>query len=535
MTELSDIEGVERRFRPPAPLPRRSGLGFFALLAALKRNPLECWTEEHFIKPVCRVRLPIGQVFLVHDPSAIRHVLLDNAANYRKDALQRRVLSAGLNDGLLSVEDERWSFQRRTLAPVFARKTIAKFAPSVVAVVDALSDRWRSFDPREPVNMASEMTLLTLNVLALTIFSDGLGGDADEFKAAMNVYFGTIGRIGAFDLLGLPDFVPRPGGKQLRQILGYFKDVTDTIVAARRQRELSDGVASADLLSLLLHAVDPLTGKPMTMAEVHSNILTFLSAGHETTANALTWSLFLLSQSPQWLARVEREAQRELTGPAEGLADADHVRSRNRRKRSVFRRAPASRVARGPDEVGGHAVKRGSLIVIAPYVLHRHRLLWNDPDVFDPTRFLDSRRRINRFAYMPFGEARICIGSAFALQEATIALAMLVSRCVPARARRADLAKPARDAAPAIRRVDAHRAEDRPAFAALKLADARSGRETAILRRQVEILPFASVGQRGRVGRTRPGHFVLEDIEAPPGVGFATVDEFDRVLFRHRS
>ncbi len=432
MTELSDIEGVERRFRPPVPSPRQSGLGFFALLAALKRNPLECWTEEHFTKPICRVRLPIGQVFLVHDPSAIRHVLLDNAANYRKDALQRRVLSAGLNDGLLSVEDERWSFQRRTLAPVFARKTIAKFAPSVVAAVDALSDRWRSFDPRQPVNVASEMTLLTLNVLALTIFSDGLGSDADEFKAAMNVYFGTIGRIGAFDLLGLPDFVPRPGGKQLRQILGYFKDVTDTIVAARRQRELSDGVASADLLSLLLHAVDPLTGKPMTMAEVHSNILTFLSAGHETTANALTWSLFLLSQSPHWLVEVEREAQRELAGPAEGLADRLTV------TRAVIDEAvrlfppiaALSRVARGPDEVGGHAVKRGSLIVIAPYVLHRHRLLWNDPDVFDPTRFLgDSRHGINRFAYMPFGAgARICIGSAFALQEATIALAMLVSR-----------------------------------------------------------------------------------------------------------
>jgi cytochrome P450 len=432
MTILTDTGAVESGFRPPAPLPRRSGLGFFGLLAALKRNPLECWTEQHFTEPVCQVRLPFAPVFLVHDPAAIKHVLLDNSENYRKDALQRRVLSAGLNDGLLSVEGERWSFQRRTLAPVFARKNIAKFAPAIIDAVDALSGRWRGFDPNMPVNVASEMTLLTLNVLALTIFSEGLGGDAEEFKSAMNVYFGTIGRIGAFDLLGLPDYVPRPGGKAIRQILAYFRDVTDTIIAARRQRELADGSVPTDLLSLLLHAVDPVTGTPMTVAEVHSNILTFLSAGHETTANALTWSMFLLSQSPQWLAQVEQEAERELAGPPESLTDRLTI------TRAVIDEAvrlfppiaALSRVALGPDEIAGQAVKPGSLIVIAPYVLHRHRMLWNDPDVFDPSRFLgDSRQRINRFAYMPFGAgARICIGSAFALQEATIALATLVNR-----------------------------------------------------------------------------------------------------------
>src|SRR4029077_6148551 len=115
-------------FQPPAPVPQSRTLGLFQLLATLKRNPLECWSEEHFTQPIASVRLPIGQVLLVHEPSAIRHVLLDNATNYRKDPMQRRVLSAGLGDGLLSVEGEQWQAQRRTLAPLFARKTVTSFA-----------------------------------------------------------------------------------------------------------------------------------------------------------------------------------------------------------------------------------------------------------------------------------------------------------------------------------------------------------------------------------------------------------------------
>jgi cytochrome P450 len=418
-------------FRPPAPVPNSSTLGLFRLLATLKRNPLECWSAEHFSEPIATVRLPVGQVLLVHEPTAIRRVLLDNATNYRKDPMQRRVLSAGLGDGLLSVEGEQWQAQRRTLAPLFARRTVSSFAGAMQEAAQGVVERWRRFGSGSVIDVAAEMTLVTLNVLALTIFSDGISGDLDEFRMAMNAYFAVIGRIGALDLFGVPDFVPRPGRGRLRETLGYFESLIDGLIE-RRRNALADSAdeAPADLLTLLLRALDPSTQRPMNIAEVKSNILTFLSAGHETTANTLTWSLFLLSQSPEWRARVEAEVDSEMAGPAEGLAERLVV------TRAVIDEAvrlyppiaAMSRIADGPDQLGSFRVRRRTLIVMAPYVLHRHRKLWDRPDMFDPARFLeDEKQRIDRFAYMPFGAGvRTCIGSTFALQEATLVLAALV-------------------------------------------------------------------------------------------------------------
>ncbi|WP_024506817.1 cytochrome P450 [Bradyrhizobium sp. ARR65] len=417
---------------PPAPKPRPGRPGLIHLLATLKRNPLECWSEEFFEEPIARVKLPFLEALLVHDPVAIKHVLVDNAANYRKDPIQRRILATGLSDGLLSVEGERWEVQRRTLAPLFARRTVTTFTSAMLAAADQLTGRLRRLAPDGTIDIAAEFTLLTLNVLALTIFSDGIGGDFDEFRAAMNAYFAYIGRIGVLDLMGVPEAVPRPGRKRLRQTMAYFEGVIERIITTRQRRLDSPGEPAApdDLLTLLLRALDPSTGRPMSLAEVRSNILTFLSAGHETTANTLAWSAFLLSQSPCWYARVREEADAELSGDPDALLERLVV------TKAVVEEAlrlypPIAALSRAPeqaDAIGGLPVKPRSVVVIAPYILHRHRRLWNRPDAFDPTRFLaPAKAKIPRFAYLPFGAGpRTCIGSSFALQEAILVLAKLV-------------------------------------------------------------------------------------------------------------
>jgi len=420
-------------FRPPAPAPSPTRLGLIKLLGALRRNPLECWSEDFFCEPISRVSLPIGRVFVLNDPAAIKHVLVDNAANYRKDPLQRRVLSAGLADGLLSAEDKRWEIQRRTLAPLFSARTVRALANDMQRAVDQLTQRWLSLSSVAMVDVAAEITLLTLNVLALTIFSDGLQSDPDEFRLSMTEYFRVAGRIGLLDLLGAPDFIPRPGRWRIKSTLKYFEGIIDDLIDARRQAlESAATTCRDDLLTLLLRALDPATGQPMTVAEVRSNVLTFLSAGHETTANTLTWSLFLLSQSDHWRSRVEKEAEREFCGPQEARVDRLVVAKAvvEEALRLYPPIAALSRSAKGLDRIGSHDVKAGSLIVVSPYVLHRHRRLWHQPDVFDPGRFLgEAKRSIERFAYLPFGVGpRICIGSSFALQEATIALSSLISR-----------------------------------------------------------------------------------------------------------
>jgi cytochrome P450 len=428
--DQSDPSTEECAYCPPAPKPQARPLPPLALLRTLKRNPLECWAATHFERPIVSGGLPIGHVLLVHEPAAIRRVLLDNAANYRKDHLQRRVLSAGLGDGLLSAEGEQWRLQRRVLAPMFARKTVIDFAPAMLDAALALVERWEKLDDRAGVDVAAEMARVTLEVLERTIFSDGFGAGAESIRRAMATYFKTIGKISPLDILGVPDFVPRLGRFRVRATLKFFEAEIDRVIDLRR-RMLAEHPTRVpnDLLTHLLRAQDEAQDETMTEAEVRSNILTFIAAGHETTANTLSWAIFLLSQSPQWRERVEAEADRELDGPVAGLADR-LVETRAAIEEAIRLYPPVaaiSRVALGDDALNGERVRCGSLIVISPYVLHRHRLLWNRPDVFDPRRFLGTARaKIDRFAYLPFGVGpRKCIGSTFALQEATIVLAKI--------------------------------------------------------------------------------------------------------------
>jgi cytochrome P450 len=417
-------------WRPPAPTPRPTPLGPLALLRTIYNNPLEAWTQAHFEQPVVTSRLLRTQVVVLNEPSAIRRVLLDNTGNYRKDWLQQRVLSNGLNGGLLTAEGEQWRMQRRSLSAVFARRTVTSFAPEMMAAIEALVERWRDHEGR-PVDVSADITCLTLDVLRRTIFSEGLGGDPEEFRVVMTEFFNAIGRIDALDLIGAPNFLPRWGRWQARSALRFFDAAIDRIIATRRQ-SLAEDPASVphDILTLLLQAQDPDTGHGMSETEVRANIVTFISAGHETTANTLSWSLYLLSQSAAWRERVTAEAEREFEGPIETLADR-LVETRAVIDETVRLYPPIaamSRSAIGPDELAGVAVEPGALIAIPTYVLHRHRLLWDRPDVFDPRRFLKGQREtIDRYAYLPFGVGpRICIGAAFALQEATLVLASIM-------------------------------------------------------------------------------------------------------------
>jgi len=422
--------GIQRlQFEPPAPAPRRATPGALELLWTLKRNPLECWSQEHFEKEIVAVDLPFGRAVVVNEPDAIRRVLIENQSNYEKDTLQRRVLSAGLGEGLLCVEGERWRAQRRTLAPLFARRTVLEFAAPMIEAAEALTRRW-SERSGTTVDVAAEMTRTTLDVLQRTIFAEGLSRDAGEFQAAMGVYFNTIGRIGLLDLLGAPDFIPRISHLKVRSTLKFFESAVDEIIAIRA-RNASRDRHGRDILSLLLHALDPETNQGLSEREVRANILTFIAAGHETTANALTWSLFLLSQSPEWRSLVEAEADCELKRGAETTLFDRLVFTRAVVEEAIRLYPPIaaiSRVALRGDTLRGEAIRPGTIVVIAPYVLHRHRLLWEHPNRFDPSRFSSGNREtIQRFAYLPFGVGpRTCIGSSFALQEAVLVLAKIV-------------------------------------------------------------------------------------------------------------
>jgi cytochrome P450 len=420
--------------RPPAPHPRAVPLGPFGTLRTLRKNPIETWTKLHFEKPLLVGHSVLGLTAIVSEPAAIRRVLSENAANYRKDDLQRRILSPGLGDGLLTVEGEAWKMQRRTLAPLFTPKMVTSFTQMMIDAAETLLARWRRQREGRILDVQVEMGRATLDVLGRTIFSDGLGRNPQDFMAVLSDYFKTIGQLDPVDLFNLPDFVPRINNLRSKGALRFFKESVETIIDQRRERlerlEREPDAVPRDILTLLLEAADPETHHHLTQEEVYANILTFIGAGHETTANALTWSLYLLSLSPHWRERVASEADSAFDGPLETLPE------RLTQTRAVIEEAmrlypPVSNLSRqaiDADDLCGQRIRKGCLVMISPWVLHRHKLLWEHPDHFDPSRFLPgAREKIDRFAYLPFGAGpRICIGAFFALHEATIVLASVL-------------------------------------------------------------------------------------------------------------
>jgi cytochrome P450 len=423
---------LPRRVVPPVPAPQDGQLRPLAFLRTLRRNPIETWTRAHFERPILSGRGLLGIGAVISHPPAIRRVLLDNAANYKKDALQKRVLAPGLSDGLLTVEGADWRMQRRAIAPIFTPRIVAAFAQPMARQADALVARWGALRPGRVIDAHKHMARVTLDVLGDTIFSGGLERDPDAFMAAMSQFFTAIGTLDPADLLDFPDWVPRLGQIRSRPAIRFFEQAVDAIIGRRKALLERGEPAPEDLLTLLLKASDPQTGSGLSDEEVRANIITFIGAGHETTANALTWSLFLLSLSPEWRERLGAEADRALEGPVETAVDR-LVETRAVIEEAMRLYPPVaslSREAIGPDDLCGRRIRKGALIIISPYVLHRHTLLWDDPALFDPGRFLPGRREsIDRFAYLPFGVGpRVCIGAAFSIQEAVVILATIMRR-----------------------------------------------------------------------------------------------------------
>jgi cytochrome P450 len=412
----------------PSPQPRP--LPPFRLLKAVRSNALECWTEAHFKEPLVFGGFPFARVAVVSDPTAIRRILVEDHSAYRKSTLERRVLSARLADGLIAVDGEQWQRQRRMFAPMFTRKMVMGFAQPMAAAVADVVRRWERGGDGSIVDVKSGMGRLAMDGLLRCIFSDGIG-DRETICAETVRYFAVGGSIDPFDIIGLPDFVPRLTRLGSRTMLRNFDQAFRAAVDERRRSLAKQPDAPRDMLGAMLLAKDAETGQALSAEEVKGNVLTFIFAGQESTSTALTWTIYLLSQSPEWRDRIVEEVQ-ALSQPDAGELAADRLVNTRAVVQEALRLYPPimgiTRTATRDTELAGRPIRRGTMLIISPYVLHRHRLLWQDPDVFDPARFLDPAvGQIEKYAYLPFGVGpRMCVGAAFALQEAALAVATLL-------------------------------------------------------------------------------------------------------------
>jgi len=416
-------------FRPWTPARRTKPLGLLPFLWVSWRDPLGMWSERHFKEPQLHGNSALGEILVVSHPEGVRHVLSTNAANYEKGALQRRVLGPMLAEGLLLTEGEAWRRVRRILAPLFTPARTATMNDRMADRSRARVASWRLDSGAKVLNLDTEMSGLTFDILSATLFSDQLDGDAKGFEDALNSYLSLAAKIDPLDVLAAPDWIPRLG-RITGAGAGRFFETRVSALVSRRRAQIEQGEPVAqDLLTALLTARDEEGGDGLSDREVAANVLTFILAGHETTARTLGWTLHLISRAPDVAARLAVEAETfDVTDPAW----ADHLpwtRAVLEEAMRLFPPAPTlARRALGPDIVGGQAIAAGATVLISPWVLHRHELLWDSPDAFRPERFLpENRKAVDRFAYIPFSAGpRVCIGAAFAIQEAMIALATIL-------------------------------------------------------------------------------------------------------------
>ena len=414
------------------PLPARVALinrpvGLLRSLAMARRNVLSIIPELAVKQPMVSGKMG-KRWHMVMDPTAIREMLLDRVDDYPKSQVTKNLLRPAIGDSLFIAEGAQWRWQRRAVAPAFSHRNMLNLAPIMTAAAERSADRISSAGPAA-INLLDEMVTTTFDVISDVTFSGGDGFDRGAVHRAIDAYIAEAGKISLFDILGFPDWLPRPGRAMSGRALRDMKRIADDAIHARAQRGTSK---MPDLLDLLLGGVDPETKRQMNTAELRDNLLTFIVAGHETTALTLSWALYLVGFDQKVQDKARSEAQSVLAGRAATGTDVEHLPYIRQIIDETLRLYPPagmiSRTAQKHDILSNREVKPGDTVMIPIYALGRHRLLWENPDAFDPDRFRN-RKAIDRYAYLPFGDGpRICIGASFAQQEAVIILATLLSR-----------------------------------------------------------------------------------------------------------
>lgn len=417
--------------KPVAPAPHRKNLSIFRLILELRKNPIAAFGARAYREPYVHMRSRLRHFLMVCDPDGAKRVLLDNAHNYVKSDQVQRQLKPALGNGLVTAEGASWRFQRRTAAPMFQARPISELARPMAEATEALLSRWRELADGTEIDLAVELTRLTYDIISRTMFSSDVTMDFGAMSRALASYFENVGRVDFAAALGLPQWLPTPGRLRAWPDLRFFKKEIGTLIERRRAALTAGGDVGQDLLTLLLTARDPEGGALFGDDDVADNALTFIFAGHETTANALAWTFYLLSEFPEWERRVSEEASNLTPGRLPEASDLTRLPLARMVIEEAMRLYPPAplmaRDAVGADTVGGIGIDPGTFVLIPIWVIQRHRLLWDAPDGFDPERFSPARReKIHRFAYMPFGAGpRICIGTGFATQEALIILSMI--------------------------------------------------------------------------------------------------------------
>jgi cytochrome P450 len=420
---------VSAALYPPTITPPDRPLPVWKFLPAFVRNPLRPLPRQVYEDDILVLSPRPGfSIAWVSAPHLVEQILVTDADKVQKSPVEKRVFKSSLADSVLIADGAQWRWQRRALAPLFRPVDVQSYVPAISAAGEAQVERWRAAPSQGTQAIDQDMSRATFEVILATMLIGGRPAEAEAILKGGNDYLARASWEMGYAILRFPTWLPHPATRQMNRAARMLRDAVGAIVARRR----AEGGSPADLLGRLLLARHPDTNEPMPNALVISNLLTLLEAGHETTAKALTWTLYLLARAPDWQQRVLDEV-RGVAGDAP--IDASHIAKLPITlcvlKESMRLYPPAPVMAREPTEaltLGGHDIPAGSQLIIPIFAIHRHRKLWTDPDRFDPDRFLpEAEVGRPRTQYMPFGGGpRVCIGAQFAMTEATALLATFV-------------------------------------------------------------------------------------------------------------
>ena len=417
-------------FVPPRPVPPSEELGVYRFFVAVRTNALQIWPKSAYEQDVV-VRSALGRTrLLINAPDAIHRVLVENTANYCRTSATIRILRPIVGKGLFLSEGEDWRHQRRTIAPALAPRVVPMMARHVALATEETIAQIAAAAAQGPVDILAAVQFLALEIAARSMFSLEMRQYGAALRRLIARFAANLGRPYFLDLM-LPAAIPTLRDLARMRFRSQWVALMDEIIEARL-RAPPQG-KPRDLFDMLLAARDPETGEAFSRDQLRDHMATMIVAGHETTALTLFWSLYLMASSPAEQERVAEEVRTIDLSPdsaADALAKLPYTKAVVNEALRLYPPAFAlARTAIGPDRLCDVAVPRGALVMMSPWVLHRHLRLWKDPDAFDPSRFLDEAPPVHRFAYMPFGAGpRICIGAQLALTEACLVLATMIQR-----------------------------------------------------------------------------------------------------------
>ncbi|MEF3302583.1 cytochrome P450 [Paenibacillus sp. GYB003] len=406
------------------------GLPITGNLLAFRKNPLR-FLEQSFREYGELVHLRFGpsrHLYLLTNPDWIKEVLLTKQHHFRK-AKGLQTAKAVVGEGILTSEGDKHLRQRRLMQPSFRKDRISLYGDSMVRHAERLIERWRDGETRV---VTDDMMKLTLDIITETMFGTQLDGGVEEIGRAIDVGMKYVSRK-ASSIIDLPAGFPTKSNREFQEASKLLDGVIYSIIERRRKHAGEGGEARRDLLSMLLAARDE-DGSAMTDEQVRDEVMTIFIAGHETTANTLSWTWYLLTQNPEAERKFHDELDAVLGGRAPTVDDLEKLNYLQLLLWESMRVYPAvwaiNREVADEVEIGGHRFRPGDTIMMSQYVMHRNPNYYDDPERFRPERFEnDFLKTIPQFAYFPFGGGpRVCIGNNFALMEAALILATIGRR-----------------------------------------------------------------------------------------------------------